>query len=360
VRQHTLASMTLTTRIFFDVGALLVRDELLGTSLPIRRSELTFTLKFPADDDDFAFSSHPEWRIHAFGSPGGGVGEIVTALYPSTRFGPMQIREEPKGRTIAVLALDVVLPEAQPLEDVEHSNSVPGNLEGYHRAAHEAINLGTLLMQEVIAWLRVATDQFWLPRSEGKPLALRPVILFAEDGDVRHDAIHLCGSGLVLIEAQNALRPEQLDQVVNHLRRDEKAPEPEELIGDAQYISAFGSERDCARATLFAAMACETKIKAALQSNAVASNAPLVDLILKRRTLPVYELFDRPAETVLGSSLRATDEQLYNGVREVFGARNQFVHHLDVPSREDSRAHVSSAKEACRWIDSCVSEFVRR
>lgn len=347
--------MTATTRIFFDVGTLLVRGELLGTSVVLPASQRTFTLKIPATDDEFVFSDAAAWRIHAFGHSSGGVGEGLTELYTSTRFGPMVMTEQTNVCSVAVLALDVILPEAQALEAVDQATSLPKEFSKYQAAVDSAVLSGTRLMGELIAWLRVETGQFWLPASESKIVPLRPVVLLAEDGGVRHDAMCRTRGALVILSPDEALRRDQLQKVTQDLEASEFAPEPEQLIRDAQYFSTFGSDRDCARATLFAAMACETKIKVALKTEANGTNALLIELILGGRGMPIDSLFDLPAKAVFGTSLQAADKGLYKRIAKLFAGRNRFVHGLSVPNREDAIAHVLTAKEACEWIESCAT-----
>ncbi|HUR77809.1 MAG TPA: hypothetical protein VMZ22_07665 [Acidimicrobiales bacterium] len=341
--------------MFFDVGALLVRAELLGTATVLANSPLQFVLRIPASDDEFHFAKNDTWRIHAFGSPGGGAGVSTTALYPQIRFGPMSIDSEPKARTVAVVALDVALPEAQPLVGVDSASESQLERKAYEQAARAATVEGTRLVEETIAWVRVRTAQHWLPATEERVTLLRPVILLGEGGEVRHDAMcHAGGGTIVMLGADNALDASELVRVAARVQAGDRAPHPEQLVQDARYYAAFGSDADCARATLFAAMACETKIKVELSLKATPTNLPLVEVVLDHRSLPVsvHELFDRPAKAVFGASLKDDDKTLFTAVQKLFEARNAFVHRLTIPSREAARSHVEAAVSVLAWISS--------
>lgn len=340
----------LTTRLLFDIGSLLLSKDLLGEARAVTYRGRAFSIVFPRNDDSFTFSKQEAWSIHAFGTPTGRLAKDSTALYTKIRFGPMSSTD---WTTIQALAIDTSLPEAAALVNQPSLSSSSSEAQAYRLAVRSLIPDAIALVEDLVGWIRVLTSQYWLPTGDDQIRPLRPVLLLDEQGEPMFDWFeHAPGDALVMLEGDYALIGQQLEDAVVHLSEGDPVPEPELLVQDARYHAIWGSSRDRARATLFAAMACEAKVKSALLDGATETLRAFVSDVIRHRDFPsmsMARMFDSPCRAVFGISMRESDDDLWKAVDRLFTARNKFVHERTIPARDDAMAHVEAADAAVKW-----------
>jgi hypothetical protein len=100
------------------------------------------------------------------------------------------------------------------------------------------------------------------------------------------------------------------------MTRSETPALAEQILADALY---FGDRWDpeLARAVLFAARACELKIKDVLRTKAPSMKRPLLDVLLENPrdfSMQVAGLFDKALKATLGCSLKEQDRTLFNRI----------------------------------------------
>ncbi len=103
---------------------------------------------------------------------------------------------------------------------------------------------------------------------------------------------------------------------------------------------------------VLAALAAETRVKQALEQRCPDSMRPLLEAVLDHHNLPlsIHNLFDGPARSALGVSLRESDMRLWRAAGKLFTARNKYVHSLNIQSREQAIEHAETAGALLAWL----------
>ena len=202
------------------------------------------------------------------------------------------------------------------------------------------LDVAKSVASEFVDWVRIQRAQVWLglhgecPQLVSSKLEegqlLLPICLPLE---------HLSPSP----PADAAIDEPYMESVIKLLADPPRYPPAEEtLLADALYSVAF-MPRDLQRAVLVAAIACEVKVKAKLQSTVV------------QKRMGVASLFDKPLKTARGHSLREENRNLYKRVVNLYEVRNRIAHRGEHPSAHTAGDVVGAAGEAFKWLDGICS-----
>jgi hypothetical protein len=154
--------------------------------------------------------------------------------------------------------------------------------------------------------------------------------------------------------AQVALTPDVLDEIVTRLQAGEDPDVARSLLADARFLSQEAETRDPQRAVLIAAAAGEIKAKETMRENAPASQAQLLDLIL-RRVSNLQQLLDGPLLAALNVSLKETNRELYDKISQLGQLRNRVVHQGERVEENEAWRLVMGAQLLFDWLDELES-----
>jgi len=167
------------------------------------------------------------------------------------------------------------------------------------------------------------------------------------------------GAGKTLIihsrPQEAAVNSNVLDMYVANVCSGKSVELPKELLSDAKYLAWIRDPKDLRIAVLTAAIACEAKIKKDLVENAKSEKEQLlVDVILKNPrdvTVAVAQLFDRPAQAILGRSMKTDRKTLFDATRRLFETRNAIAHGKAKPTDGAMLEAVRTATEIFGWLE---------
>ena len=135
-----------------------------------------------------------------------------------------------------------------------------------------------------------------------------------------HPAITVVSRG-----EEYAIAPELMERIFAVASAGDGPSLAEVLLADARAVVAGptvsqdwqSDKRDTARAVLFAAVACEVKIKATLLAKSPTQFADLLNVILENPrevSVAAGQLVDKPMKAAVGQSLREADKELFKAV----------------------------------------------
>lgn len=343
--------MGLRTRLFFDVGALAVTKDALGSSHQLGSS---MTLLIPGGDGAFDFSTQPAWRIRAFGHPDGGVGINESALYLRLAFGP-QADGRSGAQTIAALAVEAELPQAQKVDPASGEFSSLEELNWYREAIVFFARDALVLVRNFVRRIRTATFQHWLDVGRSEVEVLRPAVLLSEAGALLGEVEHVPLGAAIVIGSTNSAA--SLPQVTDAASRAGGAvPISDLLLLDAVHWAHFESitKPDNNRVIFYAAMATEVAVKDALKIDSQGNLKEFVTKVVDnpKVSLSASELWDTPCLAVYGKSLRLENKTLFADLQKLFEARNQFVHLGKSREVHLLQEHVRTAVKVIAWLRS--------
>ncbi|MBV9012284.1 MAG: hypothetical protein JO272_09590 [Pseudonocardiales bacterium] len=109
-------------------------------------------------------------------------------------------------------------------------------------------------------------------------------------------------------------------------------------------------------AVLLAAIACEMKVKDAIEMLARHDQKSLVELVLKNpRDVPIAaaSLFDKALKAVCGKSMREDKKELFKSVEKLYQTRNSIAHRggRDICGDSELGELIRSAVKAFAYLD---------
>jgi hypothetical protein len=219
-----------------------------------------------------------------------------------------------------------------------------------------AFNVAAAVVASFLTWVRATTRLTSLALSSDKPQLAGPSrMVEVETGE----EVHFGGvqGGVAVMpdpDGKYRLEPGDFAALLGKVATREQPPTAETLLADAEALARHGRD-DAARAVLMAAVACEVKVKANLQSNASEDTKRLIDFILTHpnevTVTAVDGYFDKLMETAQGRSLRTAHKPLFNDLKKLFSVRNAIVHRGQLPDADTARGLVFAARRAFKWLD---------
>jgi hypothetical protein len=140
--------------------------------------------------------------------------------------------------------------------------------------------------------------------------------------------------------------------VAARLSQSEEPSLARQMLSDALY---FGDQAhpESDRALLFAAIACELKIKEILELRTAPPQKALVAVLLNNPrdfSIQVSGLFDKVLKAALGVSLREVNKDLFKKIEVLFQRRNQIAHRGHT-AKSESADSLRAAVELFEWLD---------
>jgi hypothetical protein len=329
----TLKTYRIRADLFFRLNGMFVERSLLGYSLRFDRDGAQVVIRFPSEDDDamFALDDHAEkllerdaWRVTR--PPPVSKDEVFSELY------------------VVMVSISLRC-KANDVDDKVHTiaDAIMRDFIEWHRVRGQ-----TWLGLHGQALKRLSFERY-LDEDTGKPPSYSVTIDSSEVFD--HPSVRALPERLMR-RFVSAADEKFLSAIRISLEAGRGPHLADQMLADALYFADRG-EPELPRAVLFAAIACELKIKHILLSKASAEKRPLVEALLgnpRDFSMQVAGLFDKALKATLGHSLREENRPLFNLVNKLFESRNKIAHHGQTPDDKLSE-YVRAASDVFQWLD---------
>lgn len=264
---------------------------------------------------------------------------------------------EPSGQTVSLGAFHVILPveSKHSAFDFEADQPTAAVLEEFTSSAEVASRLADRYVEAARRQLR----QVWIaPALAGAVLS--GSIRVRETGGIFRPValgfgpIRLTSSGSVPVSAETR------DRLRRWVESDSEIGAADQVLADVRYISVQRSP-DWRQLALFAAIACEMKIKEVLTDSATRTQSGLLELLLNRPrdwSMAAAALYDHALDAVCGRSLKRDDRDLYKKVNSLFEDRNKVAHRGQPVDSSLVSAHALTAERAFGYLEE-VRRFVQ-
>jgi len=308
---------------YFAVRGLLVRSELLDTTVEFCRDNFRVEILFPGERTSWGHEIlgpvHVFYKKETF-ERGFAVESIKATVYG----------EGPRGK----------------------------DADGSIRHLQKSFQIAETAVAELIEWARLH-GQPWLGL-HGQPVRRVGHHLLGDDSV---DIADYCFDEDVLPETKEPVPEYEIEasldaaitsSLAGHLGGT-SAPSPiaETLLADALYFVGLDPP-DYQRAVLIAAIACEVKVKDTLRQKSASDHKPLIELILGNPhdwSVAAVALFDKGMAAALGRSLKSDDREMYKDINRLFEIRNGIAHRGEKPEENEARRVVLAARKVFRWLD---------
>jgi hypothetical protein len=241
---------------------------------------------------------------------------------------------------------------------------------GDNEAVKDAFPVAVQIAETLLATARTLGGQYWIPAAHEAPELNGYGSLVASgtydevDEQARwHPAITVVSRG-----EEYAIDTELMERIFAATSAGDGPALAEVLRADARAVVAGptvsqdwkSDKRDTARAVLFAAVACEVKIKATLFAKSPAQFADLLNVILENPrevSVAAGQLVDKPMKAAVGQSLREANKELFKAVsNDLFPRRNKVAHGGYQPTTEEAQESVTTAMNLFAWLDGLPSK----
>ena len=216
----------------------------------------------------------------------------------------------------------------------------------------EPANVARRIAKSYLDLASIEGGQHWLGTKAHSPEITWLTHVYDEDG-VRVNISVGDPMGIKIFSGAHAALTAPLQKRLLQLTAEGvQPPLAESFLRDAMYLRLEGS--DAAQTLLYAAIACELKVKSTLIDLAGPDQRALVDLMIGKSrefTQAVAALFDKGCMAVGGSSMREDNRKLFKALTELFQDRNVIAHRGQSPDMARVRTHVSTAQSAFEWLD---------
>lgn len=212
------------------------------------------------------------------------------------------------------------------------------------------------VIEDLVAWARADSDQYWLGLSSDVPESVGPtrVVEVETNQDLPFAPTVALHSGGLRCD-DRALHVHDISRLFESVVRREPAPLAESFLADAEYLAWGHFPHDPVRAVLMAAIAAEVKVKMDLVARAQTDQRELVDFALENQrevtVTAVNGLFDKLMKAAQGRSLREDDPKLFKRLGELFRLRNRIAHRGEAPDLAAAQDGVRAAREAIVWVE---------
>lgn len=330
--------MAMTAVHHFEVNKLWVDAASLGFSGAVDFEGCRCVLRCPSRRDDFDLDRYtPASDVSALGgwNESGGVITRAAVLLVQVRVdlpGDLRADQAPFG----VEAAPEVVAEA-------------------HEMLERGADIARRLLAQVLAWIRVDAEQYWLEPQHLTPRVTWLSALLDAEGERLAIGYNDPLTINMLGDDQQAVTPERLQSALDYASTGRGIPLPESLLADAHFYAWQADQPNPRLGLMLAAVALETKIKTFMSEVATEAQRGLVDLVLgnpRDVTVAVVSLLDKGLIAMGWPSLRDEDKEQYKAVTLLFEHRNRFAHRggLDVTDSE-VRADILAARRAFAWLD---------
>lgn len=242
-----------------------------------------------------------------------------------------------------------LLPEEKEGEDGEWLS------EEYHSGLLNAFSQGEPVANKAVKqWLshvKASTSHHWLGPQSRLPdiYGVQEIFHYNTGKKIYSNGI---GKSHVVPTKEKFLTSTDFDQIESLLVKGTEPCIPEAFLGEAMYFLS-GNEMDIRRSILFAAIACEVKIKTTIQAYASEDNSRVVSALLDTKST-IHILLSDICQAVTGRSLKREDVELWKNSEALSSARNRIVHEgaLRPNDRNDYRSIVNCVPEIFKWLES--------
>jgi hypothetical protein len=222
--------------------------------------------------------------------------------------------------------------------------------------------------RDFIEWTRIH-GQSWLAVHAEEPQNLGLGLLYDDEAGKRlpvQGATGILGE-VIFRPAQAVLDPKYFAEIGRRLNTSQSMPAAETLLADALHFAST-KPVDLQWAVLLAAIACELKVRTALETKVSLESLPLVRLILDHPrdwSLSASALYNKAMHAALRRSLKAENGPLYKRIELLFEMRNEIAHYGGQKERghwnsadatEKAKGAVDAASEAFGWLDSIPAD----
>ncbi|MBC3843400.1 hypothetical protein GXW82_33790 [Streptacidiphilus sp. 4-A2] len=228
-----------------------------------------------------------------------------------------------------------------------------------YEAVKPAAATARALVKRYLDLASIVSSQHWLTTQSQTPQIMWMTFVYDEDGNrVNISFGDPDGRVLMILPNEKAIDSGRQDELIRLVQADAEMPIADSFLRDAKYLGMQG--RDPAQTLIFAAIACELKIKAALVDLADSRQRDLVDLMIGKSrefALAVSALYDKGIRAVAGKSMKDDERELYKLVVKLFEDRNVIAHRGESPPMDVVRNHVQTAELAFAWINQLASSI---
>lgn len=213
--------------------------------------------------------------------------------------------------------------------------------------------------RDFLTWVRLDLRQYWIS-PDGPPRPHETLLWDTESEGIigRHKRPEgTPGAFTLLADVPGAGVPLSVPSVgvaLDSALAGQATGLPEQLLSSA-LSKLWAGYPDAQTAVFLSALACETKVKAALRTRAAAGQEPLLELIIDERrdvTSNVETYFDRLCKAVTGCSLKDSDPVLWSALKDLITMRNRIAHRGLEPDRDEAERHTQAAVRIFAWLDS--------
>jgi hypothetical protein len=319
----------LTAYFHFSTPGLWVNSELLGHRHEIignKSKTNSVFIRLPKDNNDFWLADYAPR-------------DYDERLLGSTA----DTKDNPKERVeVLVLQVGVRFTVNFHIPKMTTNMAILSKLHPYMRAM--ALQAASVV-KVYLDYVAVYEDQPWIKSRLDTPELVHLTQVFDSDGNRVRIGY---GSTITGIAFRNdsALTIEKQKKIISRVKQAKAIPLEDDFLRDARYLVSKGG--DPAQIVLFAAIACEIKIKTSLTKKASKKQSELLNLVINRP--PVVTLMHTACKAICGKSLLEEDKDLYDKLANLFIDRNKVAHHGNVPPRGNARDHVNTAIKLFDWI----------
>lgn len=218
----------------------------------------------------------------------------------------------------------------------------------------ELLHIAGSFVADFVGRVRTSLGHYWMGTSTDPPELIWDTQLIDTETNER---IPLSAGGSLtghVRSVETSITSAMAQAVADAVARGTDKPLAEELIADARYLAFIRKPPDLRIAVLFAAIACEAKIKQVLGEIACSEARSVLDIILgnpRDVTVAVVTHLDKTALAVAGRSLRNENQELWRRAEKLFSLRNALAHGKRAqPSEPDMHEAVKTAVAVFEWI----------
>lgn len=339
----------------FRVRDLLIEDDLLAETYSVKKDGYEVQIRLPAKESEGSTQRDelpPPKELESL-FPGRRAPSVEGAAGTSLSIS----LGEPPFSTVELIRAELAF--EGPFGAADFANQEPREsafFDAAHAELRKAGDVAELTVGAFVAWIRTDGRQPWLGL-EGELLeSVGTGELVDLDAFRRLPVESSRGPDLVIhrINEDQVLAAARAQQFMRSIDAGSTPALANTFLSDALFAAQHSRPNATRSALLLAASAVEMKVQEALRASASGKERDLIELLLKNPrdwSMRVAALYDQPAATILGVSLRLADKDLWKALEKLFERRNKLAHRGVTPSDSEVHESIRTAVRVVRWVE---------